>query len=167
HETEAEMSRNVSMAILGLSLTLSACATTGLASDEIEPGNAPLVSRAPPGSSFSSIVKRVSPAVVSIDTVSPGGDPVPWIQETPEGTVAGLSTPVRRGAGSGFFITADGYVVTNDHVIAGAQEITVSLADGRQFPARLVGTDPPTDLAVLKVAATDLPYVTLDRKSVV
>jgi len=107
----------------------------------------------------------VSPAVVSIDTLTPGGDPVPWVQETPQGTVEGLATPVRRGAGSGFFITPDGYVVTNDHVIAGAREITVSLTDGRQFPARLVGRDPPTDLAVLKVDAQGLPYVSFSRSA--
>src|SRR5262249_14204273 len=94
-----------------------------------------------------------------IDTLTPGGDPIPWIQETPQGTVAGLATPMRRGAGSGFFISADGCIVTNDHVISGAREIMVSLSDGRQFPARLVGTDRPTDLAVLKVDAHDLPYV--------
>jgi S1-C subfamily serine protease len=83
----------------------------------------------------------------------------PWIRETPEGTVAGLASQERRGAGSGFFISADGYIVTNEHVITGAQEITVSLSDGRQFSARLVGADVPTDIAVLKVAASDLPYV--------
>ncbi|HEU4650039.1 MAG TPA: trypsin-like peptidase domain-containing protein, partial [Croceibacterium sp.] len=113
--------------------------------------------------SFSGIVKRVSPAVVSIDTLSPGGDPEPWIRDTPEGTVAGLATPMRRGAGSGFFITADGYVVTNEHVIEGAQEITVTLSDGRQLPARLVGDDPPTDVAVLKVAGSDFPFVSFSR----
>jgi serine protease Do len=149
------MSRGLSAAIVGgLSLALAACAAT-----ESPPPAAVSEYPAIPGSPFAPLVKRVSPAVVSIDTVSPGGEPVPWIRETPEGTVAGMSTPLRRGAGSGFFITPDGYVVTNDHVIAGATEITVSLADGRQFPARLVGTDPPTDIAVLKVAAQDLPYV--------
>jgi len=149
------MSRGLSIAMLGgLSLTLAACAATESRSGAVAPASRPV-----PSSSFASLVKRVSPAVVSIDTLSPGGDPVPWIRETPEGTVAGLATPVRRGAGSGFFISADGYVVTNDHVIAGAKEITVSLADSRQFPARLVGTDPPTDLAVLKVDAHDLPFV--------
>jgi serine protease Do len=153
------MSRYLSMAVLGgLSLASAACMATDSRADTGADG----VTSAPaaiPKSPFAPIVKQVSPAVVSIDTVSPGGDPVPWIRETPEGTVAGLASPERRGAGSGFFISADGYIVTNDHVIAGAQEITVSLSDGRQFPARLVGTDPPTDIAVLKVAASDLPYV--------
>ena len=153
------MSRFLSMAVLGgLALASTACVAADSASANAA---GPAVS-APtdiPKSPFAPIVKQVSPAVVSIDTVSPGGDPVPWIRETPEGTVAGLASQERRGAGSGFFISADGYIVTNDHVITGAQEITVSLSDGRQFPARLVGTDPPTDIAVLKIAANDLPYV--------
>ncbi len=156
------MSQHSSIAVLlSFSLTLSACAVPETAPEEI----AVPASRPAPTSSFAPIVKRVSPAVVSIDTVSPGGDPVPWIQETPEGTVAGLAAPVRRGAGSGFFITPDGYIVTNEHVIAGATKITVSLKDGRQFPARLVGEDAPTDLAVLKVAANDLPFVSFSNSA--
>ncbi len=149
------MLRRLSIAALGgLALTLAACATAQAEADA-PPAPPDVVT----GSPFAAIVKRVSPAVVSIDTLSPGGEPVPWIRETPEGTVAGLSSPMRMGAGSGFFITPDGYVVTNEHVITGATEITVTLSDGRQFPARLVGEDAPTDIAVLKVAASDLPYV--------
>lgn len=159
------MAPRVSTTILGaLSLAVAGCAAAQPVATEVAP-----VPAAPPGAapeSFAQLVKRVSPAVVSIDTLAPGGDPEPWIRETPEGTVAGVATPMRRGAGSGFFISADGYIVTNDHVITGAQEITVSLADGRQFPARLVGTDPPTDIAVLKVAATDLPYVSFSPRDI-
>jgi serine protease Do len=105
--------------------------------------------------SFAPVVKRVSPAVVSVDTLAVGG-----AEMFPGGLPPGLgAVPVRRGAGSGFIISADGYIVTNNHVVEGAQQIVVALADGRQFPARLVGRDPPTDLAVLKLAAGDLPYV--------
>lgn len=114
--------------------------------------------RAP--ASFAPIVERVHPAVVSIDTLAVGDalaqGPVP----------PGLQiAPVRRGAGSGFVISANGYVVTNNHVVEGAQEIVVSLADGRQFPARLLGRDPPTDLAVLKIEAGDLPFVSFARSA--
>ena len=131
------MSRGLSAAVLGtLSLALPACAAT-----ETPPPAA--VSEYPviPGSPFAPLVKRVSPAVVSIDTVSPDGEPVPWIRETPEGTVAGMSTPLRRGAGSGFFISADGYVVTNDHVNAAPTQITRSLPGGGRGGAREDGRE--------------------------
>lgn len=125
--------------------------------------------RAPAGDapdSFAPLVKRVSPAVVSIDTLAVGGRRAPWSDALPEGVVPGYgAVPVRRGAGSGFFISSDGYVVTNNHVVEGAQEIVVTLSDGRQFPARLIGRDPPTDLAVLKVEARDLPFVSFARSA--
>jgi serine protease Do len=105
--------------------------------------------------SFAPIIKRVSPAVVSIDTLAVAGGGGFMGELSP-----GLGTvPVRRGAGSGFIISGDGFVVTNNHVVEGAQRIVVALADGRQFPARLIGRDPPTDLAVLKIDAPNLPYV--------
>ena len=113
--------------------------------------------------SFAPIVKRVSPAVVSIDTLTIAEHDAPWLRLVPRG-VAGTEA-VLRGAGSGFLISADGFVVTNNHVVEGAREMVVSLADGRQFPARLVGRDPPTDLAVVKVEARDLPYVSFARSA--
>lgn len=65
---------------------------------------------------------------------------------------------IQQGAGSGVIMTADGYIITNNHVIDGAQTITVTTADGRTFDATLIGRDPQTDLAVIKVDATDLPH---------
>lgn len=67
---------------------------------------------------------------------------------------------VRQGFGSGVIISEDGYIITNNHVIEDAQEIKVILNDKREFDARLVGTDPSTDIALLKVDAEDLPYLT-------
>ncbi|HLT01411.1 MAG TPA: DegQ family serine endoprotease [Geminicoccaceae bacterium] len=64
------------------------------------------------------------------------------------------------GAGTGFIFHEDGYIATNNHVVAGADEVTVTLDDGREFKAEVVGTDPDTDLAVLKISADEpLPYV--------
>ncbi|MBQ0025509.1 MAG: trypsin-like peptidase domain-containing protein [Bacteroidales bacterium] len=65
------------------------------------------------------------------------------------------------GLGSGVIIRSDGYVVTNNHVIAGADVIEVTLEDNRIFPARLIGTDPATDIALLKIDGTDLPAIPL------
>ena len=69
---------------------------------------------------------------------------------------------MRQGEGTGFFISADGYLLTNDHVVSGADELTVTLLDDRAYPARVIGTDPNTDIALVKVDAEgDLPWVHL------
>jgi len=69
-----------------------------------------------------------------------------------------------QGVGSGFII-ADGVIVTNQHVTEGAQQIVVTTRDGRDYPARLLGEDPQTDIAVLKVAATGLPTAPVGTSS--
>ena len=66
----------------------------------------------------------------------------------------------QRGLGSGVIVSADGYILTNHHVVKDASEIRVALADGREFPATVVGTDPRTDLAVIRIKADGLPAVT-------
>jgi serine protease Do len=69
---------------------------------------------------------------------------------------------MQQGEGTGFFISADGYLLTNNHVVSGADEVTVTLLDERTFDARVVGTDPNTDIALVKVEAdTALPHVQL------
>lgn len=65
----------------------------------------------------------------------------------------------RVGAGSGVIISTDGYIITNNHVIDGADELEVTLNDNRKFPAKLIGTDPSTDIALIKVEAKDLPTI--------
>lgn len=72
---------------------------------------------------------------------------------------------VSTGAGSGVIITADGYIVTNNHVVDGAQTITVRLSDGREYKATLIGTDAKTDLAVIKIDAEGLPPAVLGYSS--
>ena len=115
-------------------------------------------------SSYAAAVSAAAPAVVGISTQSlvrgrdvPSGLPEEFIHLVPE-------TAQRvQGAGSGVIIDVRGYVVTNQHVIANANEVTVQLADGRSARARIVGSDPDTDLAVLKIALQPLPAIELGR----
>lgn len=72
-----------------------------------------------------------------------------------------VQTPKRQGAGSGVIISEDGYIVTNNHVVNGAEEITVTLNDNREFDARIIGLDETTDLALIKIDANDLPAITI------
>lgn len=68
-----------------------------------------------------------------------------------------IRTPKQQGSGSGVIISSDGYIVTNNHVVNGADELTVTLDDNREFNARIIGTDPTTDLALIKVDGRNLP----------
>lgn len=118
--------------------------------------------------SFADLARQVSPAVVNITTstiIATGTDGGGLL---PDGSpfedffdeFGGEAPPRRSGAlGSGFVISADGFIVTNNHVIEGADEIEIEFFSGERMPAEVVGTDPNTDLAVLKVDATDLPFV--------
>ncbi len=130
------------------------------------------------GASFADVIDSVSPAVVNIavskvdsaaptsfeySTPGPRGQqqfPYEFFERFFDGDPRGQA-PQRRteGQGSGFLVDASGYIVTNNHVAGGADEITVTLQDGRKFEASLVGSDPKTDLALIKVDATGLPYV--------
>lgn len=68
-----------------------------------------------------------------------------------------VQTPKREGSGSGVIISTDGYIVTNNHVVDGADELTVTLNDNKEYSARIIGTDKTTDLALIKISATNLP----------
>jgi serine protease Do len=122
--------------------------------------------------SFADLVERVSPAVVSISVVTQakpsGAASIPGFEDLPpelqrrfQGQ-APQQPREGRGGGSGFFITSTGHIVTNNHVVEDAKEITVTLKDGREFEAKVVGTDERSDLAVLKVEGKDFRYVEFD-----
>ena len=96
------------------------------------------------------IAELVSPAVVSVESVH-----------------AVSSEMLQVGSGSGFIFSPDGYIITNYHVIGGAEGITVSLADGRQAPAALIASYPENDLALLRIDLPDLPTVELGDSNAV
>ncbi|HZS07802.1 MAG TPA: trypsin-like peptidase domain-containing protein [Blastocatellia bacterium] len=139
---------------------------------------------------FASVARAVTPAVVTVETASRtrprqfpffgepfGADPfrdffrrvlpdqddeqprrrAPQPRPTPEGR--GRLLP--SGLGSGVIVSPDGYVLTNNHVVDGAEKVEVTLNDRRRFTAKVVGTDPPSDIAVLKIEATGLPTLPL------
>ena len=174
----------VAAGVIGFSFNPSvppAVAETAEAQQTIETpyGRAPL--------SFADLVAKVSPAVVSINvkgevkTVQNDGSPIPGMPNVPEDNPLhdffkqfrkGMPKPPSKhtpslAQGSGFFISEDGYVVTNNHVVEDADNITVTMEDGEKFDAKLIGTDPRTDLALVKVTdktSTKFPFVTMSDK---
>jgi len=129
---------------MSLKLALALVATLLLASDAHAQ---PSQSTGVPG-----VVAKVRPAVVNIATRQLSYD--------------ALLRPVpAQGIGSGVIFDARGYVLTNNHVVEGAQQIRVTLPDGRAFPGKLVGADPLTDLAVIKIDGRDLPAARLGDSS--
>ncbi len=101
---------------------------------------------------FASVAERVSPSVVQIDVTARDEN----VDQFARLFGKGGDSPVARGTGSGVLYNADGAILTNNHVIDHALSISVRLKDGRLFPAKLVGRDPATDLAVIKISATGL-----------
>ncbi|MGK2922929.1 MAG: Do family serine endopeptidase [Methyloceanibacter sp.] len=137
---------------------------------------------------FADLVAKVSPAVVSINVkgdvkmAQNDGMPIPGMPDLPEdnplydffkqfrkGMPQGPSKPTPSLAqGSGFFVSEDGYLVTNNHVVEDADNISVTMEDGEKFTAKLVGTDPRTDLALLKVTeetSKKFPFVKFSDKA--
>ncbi len=136
---------------------------------------------------FADLVERTSPTVVNIRTTQrvasgppgampqlpegfPGNEQLyeflrrffpPGVPGQPEQGPRGRGDEMPRGVGSGFIVSSDGFLVTNHHVIAGADEIYVTLADKREFKGRLIGSDQRTDVALVRIEATGLPKATI------
>jgi len=127
-----------------------------------------LLNSGPVATSYADLVQTVSPAVVAVRSSR-------MVQQTSMGP----DNPFRRffgedenqaphreaGLGSGVVVTQDGYILTNNHVVAGAERVTVEFVDGRTLSAKVVGTDPPSDLAVLKVAGSGFKTLPLADSS--
>ena len=131
---------------------------------------------------FSTLVEKVGPTVVNIRTLERSaasatgsgrpemdpnieeflrrfGIPLPGRPNPHRGPGGDGDEPRQRGVGSGFIVSADGYVMTNAHVVEGAEEVLVTLTDKRELKARIVGSDRRTDVAVVKIEASGLPFV--------
>jgi serine protease Do len=127
---------------------------------------------------FTELAEKWSPTVVNIRTLERGrgsagaevdpnmeeffrrfGIPLPGRPGQPRNPRGGDEEPQTRGVGSGFILTPDGFVMTNAHVVEGADEVMVTLTDKREFKARIVGSDKRTDVAVVKIEAAGLPAV--------
>lgn len=143
----------------------------------IQVSDAPIARSGHPITSFAPVVKRVAPSVVKV-YVTTKSKVVPMGTQFSENDMfrrffggeqggpfgqggRNMRTPAQHGLGSGVIVSADGYILTNNHVVDGADEIRVALNDGREFNARLIGRDPKTEVAVIKIDAKDLPIVTI------
>ena len=114
----------------------------------------------PVAGSFSAAARQASPAVVSINTSKAVRHPRsndPWFQFF----FGDQGTQAQAGLGSGVIVSPDGYILTNNHVVEGADEIEVTLTDSRRARATVIGTDPDTDLAILKIDLDKLPVIVL------
>ncbi|WP_346836838.1 DegQ family serine endoprotease [Microbulbifer sp. SAOS-129_SWC] len=116
---------------------------------------------------FTDLIADNSPAVVKINSVehrqtSRRNLPPQYRQDIPDIFRHLLEPPQQRpvaSLGSGFIISGDGYIVTNNHVVDGADQVTVTLTDRREFDAKVIGTDVSSDLALIKIDAEDLPHL--------
>jgi serine protease Do len=170
--------RYVFILIMLTALTAAGCRTGLFGSDvpaspgEPAPPPAPVVVEGI-RTSYADVVEKTSPAVVRI--VAEGRAKQQSVEQSPFGDDffkrfqgPGPQRPqLQRGVGSGVVVSADGTVLTNAHVIDGADKITVILSDDKSFEAKVVGTDKPSDLAALKIEAQNMPYLTLGNSDTV
>ncbi len=130
---------------------------------------------------FAPVVKKVLPTVVNISSSKVSKVPTEFFGQLPDDPMfrqffgddsnRRFRTPRQapeqreKGLGSGVVMTQDGYIVTNNHVVDGATDVTVTLADKREFKAKVIGTDPKSDIAVIKIDATNLSPITIADSS--
>jgi len=166
-----------------LALVLAALLAAPAAAQAPSPSQgATAPSRAASLPDFTALVKKQGPTVVNVITTRAGSPAGPaglspedpfyeffrrFMPEMPEGGPPGQGDgPGGQGVGSGFIISADGYILTNAHVVAGSSEVTVRMADAkREFKAKVVGADERTDIALLKVEQNNLPVAKLGKSS--
>jgi serine protease Do len=174
------LSQKMTALLMGGSLLAATCAVvvTVHASDQVSKAksiglvvdNRPLEHDVKLATSFAPIVKKVVPSVVKVEVTIPGKETDAGIPDNPffqqffgnqfGGGHRKFMTPTEHGVGSGVIVTKDGYILTNNHVVDGASELKITLNDGREFKAKVVGRDPKSDVAVVKIDAKDLPAIT-------
>jgi serine protease Do len=148
----------------------AALATTALGT--VLPGLAPSPAFATPPGGYADLVERLNPSVVFIEVESKAEALPPGLNEEFSRRF-GIPLPdqmpgqgTQKGLGTGFIVSADGQIVTNNHVVAGADTVKVKLADGRTLDAKVVGADPSTDIALLRVTSdTPLPALRFGSSS--
>lgn len=155
------------LVVLLLLISFSACGRDETPKLPSPPAQ-PVTSSAGVRTSFAEVVNRVSPAVVTIRTESRRRAPqqFPFMDDPFFRRFFGDRLPTmpeqrQRGLGSGVIVSTDGYILTNHHVIDGAEEIEIEMTGRQPLDAKLVGSDPPSDLAVLKINASDLTALAL------
>ena len=166
----------LSLVLLGAGVTFSGnyLVTKGVGTEPLQASPLPesLIAQALPGNTdtnfVTDVVERVGPAVVRINSSRTVSRQIPDAFNDPTfrrffgGQLpTGPQERVERGTGSGFIINTDGQILTNAHVVDGADTVNVILKDGRTFKGKVVGTDPVTDVAVVKIQADNLPTVRL------
>lgn len=113
--------------------------------------------------SYATVVEPVQRAVVSVYSTKTVAQRIPTdpLAQLFGAPAESIREKKEEGLGSGVIVSRDGYIITNNHVVEGAEELSVLLPDDREFKARLIGNDPKTDVAVIKIEASDLPTVVL------